>query len=163
MERWLRGLVLRRPQSGSKGQAAVEFALVLVIAMIVLFVAIQMALIGQAALALGQVNYQGARFAAVNPSDTCDQIASYMQSVASPTITKNGFTCGTNCNTASTGVTVCMTCPGVSGGCQTPRAFGSSVEIDLAYDASAQLVLPNPFLGVHFPTSLYSQETAMVE
>jgi len=38
----------------------VEFALVLFVAMIVLFVSIQMAFIGQAALALGQLNYQAA-------------------------------------------------------------------------------------------------------
>ena len=46
----------------------VEFALVLFVAMIVLFVAIQMAFIGQTALALGQLNYQAARYAAVNPT-----------------------------------------------------------------------------------------------
>jgi len=50
----------------AKGQAAVEFALISVVAMIVLFVAVQLALIGEDALALGQMNYQGARWAAVN-------------------------------------------------------------------------------------------------
>ena len=39
----------------ARGQAAVEFALISVVAMIVLFVAVQLALIGEDALALGQM------------------------------------------------------------------------------------------------------------
>src|SRR6202171_1373918 len=68
------------------GQAMVEFALVLIVAMIVLFVAIQMAFIGQAALALGQMNYQGARFAAVNQCAAPNDVATYMVLNGSPTI-----------------------------------------------------------------------------
>src|SRR5215469_342453 len=62
--------MLRYGRFGLGGQAMVEFALVMFVALIVLFVAIQMAFIGQAALALGQMNYQGARFAAVNQCAT---------------------------------------------------------------------------------------------
>src|SRR6266851_47845 len=51
-----------------RGQALVEFALVLTIAVIVLFVSIQLALIGQLYLALGQMNYRGVRYAAISPT-----------------------------------------------------------------------------------------------
>src|ERR1700675_1097754 len=87
-------LVRNMPRCGRSafsGQAMVEFALVLFVAMIVLFVAIQMAFIGQTALALGQINYQGARFAAVNQCATPSDVATYMVINGSPTITK---TCG---------------------------------------------------------------------
>src|ERR1700722_2958522 len=88
----------KRAARKRRGQAAVEFALVLTVAMIVLFVAVQMALIGQAALALGQMNYQGARYAAVHPDAGATSVPSgstelsiqaYMLSVGSSTITNN--------------------------------------------------------------------------
>src|SRR5882672_9869735 len=79
----------------AKGQAAVEFALISVVAMIVLFVAVQLALIGEDALALGQMNYQGARWAAVNTCASDGQILQYMLFSGSPTITKSGGSCGT--------------------------------------------------------------------
>ena len=78
-----------------RAQAMVEFALVLIIAVIVLFGSVQLALIGQLALALGQMNYQGVRYAAVSPNCVDEKtacglsnqsITQYMLSVASPTI-----------------------------------------------------------------------------
>lgn len=143
-----------------RGQAAVEFALVLTVAMIVLFVAVQMALIGQVALALGQMNYQGARYAAINlgcsdATTACGtglkSVKDYMQSVASPTIN-------------FTGVTATMLCgsPPTSGACAT-RQQGDAVQISVTYDCTSNLVLPKNFLGITFPTSLQSSETAMSE
>jgi Flp pilus assembly protein TadG len=140
------------------GQAAVEFALVLTVAMIVLFVAIQLAVIGQAALALGQMNYQGARYAAINSSSTCAAVAAYMQGVGSPTVTKDGVQCG-----SGGGVQVTMTCPSSSGGTCTTRAFGDPVQISLSFDATSLLFLSPKFLGIAFPTTLTSTETAMSE
>src|SRR5690348_6582983 len=55
------------PTPRCHGQSAVEFALVATVAMIVLFVGAQFAMIGRTALALGQMTYQGARYAAVHP------------------------------------------------------------------------------------------------
>jgi Flp pilus assembly protein TadG len=153
------------PPSGHRlmscGQAAVEFALVLIVALIVLFVSIQMAVIGQAALALGQMNYQGARYAAVNNGAACSDVASYMQSVGSPTITKNGVACG---SPGGPGVQVQMTCPSAGGGtCPAQRNFGDAVQISLSFDATSLLFLSQNFLGVPFPTTLTSTETAMSE
>src|SRR5262249_53524911 len=81
-----------------EGQAMVEFALVLPVSMIVLCLAIQFALIGRDALALGQMNYQAARWTtSQNPSAQCSDIASYMSSVAAPSIqaiiSKYGISC----------------------------------------------------------------------
>jgi hypothetical protein len=164
----------RRPQLAlaSPGQAMVEFALVLFVALIVLFVSIQMAFIGQAALALGQMNYQGARYAAVNPTFDCNSVAPYMASVGSPTVTRHGVTCASACTSAPTasagqGVKVCLVCSGSTTDC-TKRTFGDSVQVELAFDATSVIFLSsnttNPnFLGIPFPTQLTSQETAMSE
>jgi Flp pilus assembly protein TadG len=144
-----------------RGQAAVEFALVLSVAMIVLFVAIQFALIGQIALALGQMNYQAARYAAIHPGcneTSCNPppdpdngataIKTYALNVASPTIKSGSITTFTVDPKATAG---------------SPRAFGTSVKVTVAYDVTSQLFLPQNFLGLSFPTTLNSTETAMTE
>ena len=154
-----------------RGQAAVEFALVLTVAMIVLFVAVQFALIGQIALALGQMNYQAARYAAIHPgcgkgsttcpnSSTCNQTAGdpdvnstavycYALSVASPTILSGSIKTFT-----------VFPDPGTVG---PDRTFGTSVTVTVVYNVQSQLFLPNPFLGLTFPTFLNSTEPAMSE
>jgi hypothetical protein len=128
--------------------------------MIVLFVAVQMALIGQVALALGQMNYQGARYAAINlgctdATSSCgaglQSVTNYMKSVASPTINFTGLTATMLCGN-----------PPTSGACAT-RTQGDAVQISLTYDCTSNLVLPKNFLGITFPTSLQSSETAMSE
>lgn len=172
--RWSRssgGLAQHRRKG--RGQAAVEFALVLTVAMIVLFVAVQFALIGQIALALGQMNYQAARYAAIhpgcnatgcNPSPDPDAGASPVQSYAwtieSPTVKGSGTsacTVGNPCGSV-TGFTVT---PAATAG--SPRAFGTSVTVKVTYDVTSQLFLPQNFLGLSFPTTLNSTETAMSE
>lgn len=132
--------------------------------MIVLLVAIQMALIGETALALGQVNYQGARYAALHQCATASDVAAYMTSVASPTL---AVSCGANMTITLTDINGtnsatgnCAT-PGCAG---TPRTFGSQVTIRVSFNIPpAQFFLPNPFLGITFPTNLSSTEAAMSE
>ena len=58
----------------SCGQAGVEFALTIPVVMVVLFVAVQMALIGQIAPAPGQANYQGARVCLTPSGLRCHQL-----------------------------------------------------------------------------------------
>lgn len=168
---------MRRAGNNPEGQAAVEFALVLTVAMIVLFGAIQFALIGQAALALGQMNYQGARYAAVNTCAQASDIADYMCSVGSPTITKNGgASLKVTFNGTSATVGSCSA-PNTSnyqldnnGNCtnsgSAPRTLGTSVTVNVTFDMSGAggiLFVNSPFMGVSFPTSLSSTETAMSE
>jgi len=145
--------LVRRMRGASRAQSAVELAMVLPILLVGLLVGVQFAIIGSAALALGQVNYQGARYAAVNTTANQTAVTSYMLSVASPTISKNsGKYLTVSLNPAP------------------PCAYGSSVTVSLTYDASSLLALPNPFLkiphvfpGINFPTKLTSSESAFCE
>jgi hypothetical protein len=45
----------------------------------------------------------------------------------------------------------------------TPRAYGQTISITVQYTLINKLVLPNPFLGISFPTSIGFTETAMSE
>ncbi len=141
-----------------RGQAMVEFAMVAVIAIFVLLVAIQYAMIGQAALALSQAAFQGARYASVNPNATQSDVQTYLvgsgtqTGVASPTITKNSGAYLTFTMNPTT----------------TPRTFGQTVTVTLSFNVcgSGMLVLGNncgSFFGVTFPQSLAATETAMSE
>jgi Flp pilus assembly protein TadG len=133
----------------ARGQAMVEFALIATIAIIVLVVGIQFALIGQAALAVSQLSFAGARYASVNTSYTQSQIKSYMVQQGSPTITSNS---GAN-------LTITVTRSTNADG----SYFGQPVTVNISYNATSKLILPNPFLGITFPTTLTAQETAMQE
>jgi hypothetical protein len=172
----LHGRIRKYDGRNHRGQAAVEFALVAIVAMIVLFVAIQMAVIGQAALALGQMNYQGARFAAVNTCAVPQDVADYMGVVGSPTITTPN-NCGQSLSVslyyggALVGKVTPSKCSGTvtpTTGCATPRQFGNAVQVNVTFNASSLIFLStsksNPnFLGIPFPTQLSSIETAMTE
>jgi Flp pilus assembly protein TadG len=162
-----------------RGQAAVEFALVATVAMIVLFVAVQLALLGEDALAIGQMNYQGARWAAVNTCATHAQVYQYMLSVGSPSVTKSGGTCGAQLKFVITDDISTDSSSGVSGGsnCTAPtattcgagvptRTFGNPVKIQVIFDASKAIFLGNGtrWLGlINLPTTLTSTESAMAE
>jgi hypothetical protein len=130
-----------------RGQAFVEFALIAPVALIVVLVGVQLAVIGFAALSLGEVDYQGARYAAVNSTYTQSQVQSYMLSVASPIIATN----------SGQYLTMSMS-PA------PPCTYGSSVTVNVSFDISHLVMLPNPFLGVvSFPTSLSNSESAFCE
>lgn len=58
----------RRLVGAGHAQAAVAFGTILAVALFVLVVVGQFAFIGEAARALGQANYRGARNTAVNPA-----------------------------------------------------------------------------------------------
>ncbi|MGH7864060.1 MAG: TadE/TadG family type IV pilus assembly protein [Candidatus Binataceae bacterium] len=130
-----------------RGQSMVEFAMVMTVALLVLLVSIQMAMIGQAALAVSQVAWHGARYASVNPTYTESQVRSYMVAHASPTIATSG---GSHLT-----ITVAPAA--------APRTFGQPVTVNVSFEASPVIVLPNPFLGISFPSTLSSQQTAMSE
>jgi Flp pilus assembly protein TadG len=138
---------LRHRLKGASGaQSAVEFAIALPILLVTLVVGVQFAIIGAASLALGQVNYQGARYAAVNTSKTQDEVKTYMLSVAAPSIAADSG--------ARLGVTLSPA---------PPCAFGTSVTVSLTYNSTPLLALPNPFMGIRFPTTLTSSESAFCE
>jgi hypothetical protein len=138
--------LIRRLKGAVRAQSAVEFAIALPVVLMTLLVGIQYAIIGAAALALGQVNYQGARYAAINTSATQDQVTTYMLSVASPTISQNnGQYLTVNLSPAP------------------PCAFGTSVTVSTTFNTANLLALPNPFFGINFPATLSSSESAFCE
>jgi Flp pilus assembly protein TadG len=129
-----------------RGQAMVELALVMPIVLFVMLIGIQFALIGTAELGLGQADYQGARYAATNPTASQSAIQSYLVSIASPIISAGG---GKYLSASLSPAPPCT--------------FGSSVTVSVTFDASHLVVLPNPFFGIPFPTSLSNSETAFCE
>lgn len=124
----------------------VEFAFVLPLALIILLVTIQFAIIGNAALAITQVSYAGARYASISPAN--DPV-SYVTSHASPII-----------NTANLHVWCDASCT-VPAPCGA-RTFGSPVTVGLSYDLTSNMFLPNPFLGISFPATLSCIQTTML-
>jgi Flp pilus assembly protein TadG len=142
-----------RRRRGERGQSMAEFALMVPLFIAVVFIAITFAVIGQAALAVSQLAYNGARYAAVNPSLSTSQVSSYIKSgaIGSPTITGNG---GANLT-----VTVSR-----AGGSYQP------VTVTISYNLSS-----NPLVGSmsrlfnalgfgnNFPTTLSATEIVMSE
>ena len=136
----------RRRDDAERGQATVELALITPIVLFLMLVGIQFAIIGVAVLGLGQADYQAARYAATNPSASQSAVQSYMVSVASPIISAaSGRYLSSSLNPAP------------------PCAFGSTVTVAVTFDARHLVVLPNPFLGIAFPTSLTNSESAFCE
>ncbi|MBF6571212.1 MAG: pilus assembly protein [Candidatus Binataceae bacterium] len=135
--------VSRRGNSLS-GQSTVEFAIIAVVAMFVLFLGIQFALLGNAALAVGQLAYQGSRYASINSSLPPSTLQNNISAMASPTIAGNGLT-----------VNVTFQTPIV----QTV----TSVTVQVTFSAQRLILLPNPFFGVPFPSTLSSTNIALVD
>jgi hypothetical protein len=129
----------------------VEFALTAIVALLVLFLGIQFALLGQAALAVGQLAYQGARYASINPNLTDAQVVSWMQGVASPTIASS--------DTKTLNISV----SDASG--TNPRPFQSTVTVTVTLDPIRKklVLLPNPFFGINFGGTISSTQNAMVD
>ena len=128
-----------------RGQSVVEMGLVMPVVLFVMLIGIQYAIIGLAVLGLGQANYQGARYAAVNSGATSDSVKSYMVSVASPIV---GASSGHYLTSSVSSL---------------PCTFGSSVTVSVTFNAAHLIVLPNPFFGIPFPTTLSNSETAFCE
>src|SRR5713226_4562519 len=149
---WLPARAYRR------GQAMVEFALIATLSMVVLLVGIQFAIIGQAALAVTQASYLGARAASVNSNLTSNSLQTAIANQMSLTI--NGATVTLTNNTNPT----CTASPGGT------RSFGCPINVTVTYDATSKLFLPAQWtmLGtggslITFPTNLTSTESAMTE
>ena len=141
---------VRRANARERGQAMAEFALLAPLFLFVVFVAITFAVIGQSALAVSQLAYNGARYAAVNPTLTSAQVKTYILSgaIGAPSITANG----------GSHLTVNV----------TQAAFGHPVTVTITYDLSSNSIVSSMTtlfagLGFHntFPTTLSSTEIVM--
>lgn len=144
----------------ARGQAVVEFAIISGVALIVLLVGIQFALIGQCALAVTQLSYTAARYASVHPTQTLSDttLQTYIQNAASPTLLNNGIDFG---GTGKGDLSIFI--PSTGKACPSTNSFGAPVTIEVQYDLSSKIFLPNPFLGIPFPTTVQSIQTAFCE
>jgi Flp pilus assembly protein TadG len=142
----------------SRGQSAVEFALISVLALAVMLIGIQFALIGQTALAVSQGSAALARYAAVNPGSLGQNGPAAMPSAAAALLSSSindGNLTVTIASYQSDGVTV-------ENGTIVPTQ--DQVKISLSYNATNKLFLPaNTLLGISFPTTLTAADSALYE
>ena len=140
------------------GQSTVEFALISIIAMIVLLVGIQFALLGQAALAVSQASNSVARYATVHAGTLVANGPLSMDSTIQQLVSSSLLTNGGNDLTITIASYSGTTTSTTSAPVQRDRAV-----VTVSYNASSKLVLPNPFLSISFPTSLTASESALYE
>jgi hypothetical protein len=143
----------------SRGQSMVEFAMISSVALAVMLIGVQFAIIGQAALAVSQGSSALARYVAVNPGTFGTQngtatLPSAASALLSPTINDANLTV-TIASYQSDGVTV-----------ETGTIIPSQdqVKISLSYDATSKIFLPtHTILGISFPTALSAAESQLYE
>jgi Flp pilus assembly protein TadG len=144
----------------SRGQSAVEFALISTVTMMVMLVGVQFALIGQAALAVSQGSSALARYAAVNPgalgtNGTVTTLPTAAQQLLSSSIL-------TGTNNSDLTVTI-ASYTGTTTTTTSSPGYTDRVVITLSYSAGSKIALPNPFFGIQFPTTLAASDSQMYE
>jgi Flp pilus assembly protein TadG len=165
---WLRGSRL------SRGQSMVEFALGATVALAVMLIGIQFALIGQSSLAVSQAASALARYASQNPGALGGTTPLYNGSVSMPlpgeaqNLLPSSITGSTTKTVKGKPVTsydLTVNIATYSGNTTTPTnspAQTDRVVISLSYDASKQIVLPaSTLLGISFPSTLAASDTQM--
>jgi Flp pilus assembly protein TadG len=161
---------LRQPRNRvSRGQSAVEFALISVLALTVMLIGIQYALIGQAAVAVSQGSSTLARYVASNPNSLGTNNGSVkgsalpvgVKQLLSQSILTNGGDDLTINVTSTTG----------TGAAETdPPKQGDQLLLSLSYVTTSKLAVPNPFLavpplfpGITFPGTVGASNSQMYE
>lgn len=153
----------------SRGQSAVEFALISVFAMFLMVVGVQYALIGQAAVAVSQGSSALARYAASNTGNSLgtyngsvkgSALPAAAQEVLSQSILTNG----------GADLTVTVTSVDGNGNAVTAPIQGNQLTVSLSYATSSKLAVPNPFLamppifgGITFPATVSATDSQMYE
>jgi Flp pilus assembly protein TadG len=154
---------LRRLRRGliSRGQSMVEFALISTVAMMVMFVGIQFALIGQAALAVSQGSSALARYAAVNPGALgSNGTVTLTSGSAAQQLLSSSILTGTNGSDLT--VTI-ASYTGTTAVTTSSPGYTDRVVITLSYNAAGKIALPNPFFGIRFPNTLAASDSQMYE
>lgn len=148
MGRWMRRV--RRGDRGDRGAAAVEFALVIVPLMMVVFGIISYGFMLSFRQTLSQAATEGARAAAVQIDSTqrnADAIAAVNDAMGD--LTFQAATCGND------GLTCTVTGPTACGSAQC-----MTVTLDYLYRANASVQVP--FMGVVVPETLSYSATVRV-
>jgi Flp pilus assembly protein TadG len=165
---WLRGSRL------SRGQSMVEFALGATLALAVMLIGIQFALIGQSALAVSQSAEALARYAAQHPGALGGTTPQYNGKVTMPlpaaaqnllpssiTTTTTATVNGKSVTTYDLTVNVATYSGSTTNTTNTPVQF-DKVVVSLSYNAANRIVLPSTtLLGISFPSTLAASEAQM--
>lgn len=153
----------------SRGQSAVEFALISVFALAMMLVGVQYALIGQAAVAVSHGSSALARYAASNAANYIANgtvKASTLPLAAQQVLPQSLMTNG--------GDDLTVTVKSLKGDGTTTESSspttGEQVNITLSYDTTTKLAVPNPFLaippifpGITFPNPVGATDSQMYE
>jgi Flp pilus assembly protein TadG len=139
-----------------RGQSLIEFALVAPIFVFLLLISLQLALLTLQSYSVKQVTRSTARWLAINPSSTDAAVLAHARSVAMPLMTSAGFV----------SVTPSPACPSLSGGVCANRGPGSIVTVEIVYDVTSSIFLPD---GIHlgafnldFPTQLAPYQVSVL-
>jgi hypothetical protein len=166
---WLRGSQLTR------GQSMVEFAMGAAVALAVMLIGIQFALIGQSALDVSQAAAALARYAAQNPGALGGPTTPLFNGAAPMPLPGEAESLLPASLTGSSSATVKgkpvttynLTVNVASYSGSTATTTNAPVQTDrvvvsLSYDASNRLVLPSTtLLGISFPSTLTAADTQM--
>ncbi|MDQ3815110.1 MAG: pilus assembly protein [Armatimonadota bacterium] len=146
--------MVARQQTGKRrrGSALVEFALVSTLLLTLTMTMIQYGIIMNTTLTVSHLSREGARYAAVKPTDDTNTaktgIKDYIEKAATSTPVKYS-----DCT-----ITVS---PAVGA---STRSSGNPITITISYPMSKKCFLPQKFLGVTIFSSNYvAQETMMIE
>jgi len=151
----------------SRGQAMVEFALISTLAIIVMVVGVQYALIGQAALAVSQGASVLARYAAVNPGALGDSTGNGAATLntAAQQLLSSSICPDSTCSKLT--VTIASYQGNSTTSTTAKPALGDRLVINLSYNATSKIALPlsksGTFLGISFPTTLAASDSQMYE
>ena len=158
--------LLMRVSRISRGQSMVEFALMAPVALAIMVLGIQFAIIGQAALAVSQGSSALARYVAINPDALgttngtvkASALTTAQQALLSSSILTNGGADLTIKVTSLTGTGAAENNP--------PVGTVDRVVINLSYNTvtGGKIVLPTKtFLGLTFPGAVGATDSEMYE
>ncbi|CAN5653365.1 pilus assembly protein [soil metagenome] len=151
----------RRRLRGDRGAAAVEFALVVPLLLVLLFGIISYGVMLSFRQSLSQAATEGARAAAVSYQTSTAQAAAYTS--VNDALNSFGVTCVTG--TLKKGTTTVGTCNVTAPGACTPAAATGvkCVTVTLSYNYRAHPLVPNfPGVGVVIPQTLTYSAQARV-
>lgn len=131
-----------------RGQALVEFALVLPVLLILTMLIIQYGIIFYTTIGLTNLSREGARYAATSPTSD-SSIKQRMHDVIPPNL---------NWDDIKNNITIS---PAES---SSDRLTGSRalITVQITYDMKKKLFLPSTFLGVHIFNQYYTTQTKMM-
>lgn len=139
-----------------KGQAMVEFALVLPILVFFVFMALQVAMILGAYVSVIQLARHSARYVAVHPEMYDNEIMDQAVEPSTPTNLDYGDFLSITIDPG-----VCDSGDSSTNPC-SDRIAGDPVTVSLQYNAADLMFLPTTFFGFTIPTTLPSLSATMV-